>query len=212
MSSLLKTTNRGIAAINSSDLFLRHRLKVVEDIWESVLRSECGQELVDLLRRLRDACSPEGQAPEFMGSEVLKIVESLDLNQAIRAARAFALYFQLINIVEQHYEQREQLRAKAGSKEVELFPKTEAETYSSKPEAELLEKSWLEGLVPRRETGSFESLFPKLRKLNVPPKQIQKLLEKAGYSISVYSAPDGNSPPNHSSKTTADCKDFATSR
>lgn len=178
MSSLLQTTNRGIAAINSSDLFLRHRLKIVEEIWESVLRSECGQELVDLLRRLRDACSPEGQAPDFMGSEVLKIVESLDLNQAIRAARAFALYFQLINIVEQHYEQREQLRTKAGSKEVELFPKTEAETRSSKPEADLLEKSWLEGLVPRRETGSFESLFPKLRKLNVPPKQIQKLLEK----------------------------------
>ncbi len=177
MSSLLQTSDRGIA-VNSSDLFLRHRLKVVEDLWESVLRSECGQELVDLLRRLRDACSPEGQAPEFMGSEVLKIVESLDLNDAIRAARAFALYFQLINIVEQHYEQREQLRAKVGSKEVELFPKAEAETHSGGPEADLLEKSWLEGLVPRREAGSFESLFPKLQSLNVPPKQIQKLLEK----------------------------------
>ncbi|HTL89510.1 MAG TPA: phosphoenolpyruvate carboxylase, partial [Leptolyngbya sp.] len=91
-----------------SDLFLRHRLRIVEDLWETVLRQECGQELVDLLNQLRQMCSPEGQATTFTGSEVLQVVEKLDLNEAIRAARAFALYFQLINIVEQHYEQRDQ--------------------------------------------------------------------------------------------------------
>lgn len=72
---------------------LRYRLKLVEDLWESVLLRESGQELVDLLRQLRAMCSPEGQAPEYPFQEVLKVVESLDLHQATTAARAFALFF-----------------------------------------------------------------------------------------------------------------------
>ncbi|MCX5935286.1 MAG: phosphoenolpyruvate carboxylase, partial [Pseudanabaena sp. LacPavin_0818_WC45_MAG_42_6] len=86
---------------------LRYRLKLVEDLWESVLLRESGQELVDLLRQLRAMCSPEGQAPEYPAQEVLKVVESLDLQQATTAARAFALFFQLINIVEQDHEQEQ---------------------------------------------------------------------------------------------------------
>ncbi|MDB9483393.1 phosphoenolpyruvate carboxylase, partial [Dolichospermum circinale CS-537/05] len=39
-----------------SELFLRHRLQVVEELWETVLRQECGQEMVDLLRQLRNLC------------------------------------------------------------------------------------------------------------------------------------------------------------
>jgi phosphoenolpyruvate carboxylase len=179
MSSLLHSSDQAIT-VTSSDLFLRHRLKVVEDLWESVLRSECGQELVDLLRRLREMCSPEGQAPDFLGSEVLSVIEKLDLNDAIRAARAFALYFQLINIIEQHYEQREQQLAQASIKEVgtQIFPKPEVEAYSGGPEADLLEKSWQENGSARRDAGTFRSLFPKLQSLNVPPKQIQNLIDQ----------------------------------
>jgi len=80
---------------------------MIEELWETVLRQECGQELVDILTQLRDLSSPEGQAPEAVAGELLRVVEHLDLNQAIRSARAFALYFQLLNIVEQHYEQRQ---------------------------------------------------------------------------------------------------------
>ena len=108
MSSLLHTHDQELTVTFASDLFLRHRLKVVEDLWESVLRQECGQELVDSLKQLRSLCSPEGQTPELPETSVPKLIEKLDLNSAIRASRAFALYFQLINIVEQHYEQREQ--------------------------------------------------------------------------------------------------------
>lgn len=178
MSSLVHSSDQAII-VSSSDLFLRHRLKVVEDLWESVLRSECGQELVDLLQRLRDLCSPEGQAPEVLGAEVLSVIEKLDLNEAIRAARAFALYFQLINIVEQHYEQREQQQMYAGAKGVgaQIFPRPEVEAHSGGPEADLLEKSWLEQNTPRREASTFRNLFPKLQSLNVPPKQIQKLVD-----------------------------------
>jgi phosphoenolpyruvate carboxylase len=186
MSSLLQSSDQAIS-VTPSDLFLRHRLKIVEDLWESVLRSECGQQLVDLLQRLRDMGSPEGQAPDFMGSEVLQVVEKLDINDAIRSARAFALYFQLINILEQHYEQREQLRIGRGGRAsapvngvgAQVFPKPEVERFSGGPEADLrpLEKSWQDSNQPRREAGSFQALFPKLHSLNVPPNKIQKLLD-----------------------------------
>ncbi|XGV98477.1 MAG: phosphoenolpyruvate carboxylase [Leptolyngbya sp. BL-A-14] len=176
---------------STSDLFLRHRLKIVEDLWAFVLQQECGQELVDLLNQLRDLCSPEGQAPSFLESEVLRVVERLDLNEAIRAARAFALYFQLINIVEQHYEQRDQQqqyrasRDTASSVAVEQsatiagFPGStgESSTPMGRLEADLLEKS-LQDPEARKEMGTFHWLFPKLRSLNVPPQHVQNLINQ----------------------------------
>lgn len=181
----------------TSDLFLRLRLKVVEDIWESVLRQECGQQLVDLLNQLRVLCSPEGQVQTFAETEVLEVVERLDLNEAIRAARAFALYFQLINIVEQHYEQRDELQFRAlVNSEGSLAQQSngafgasntfgfidgvgigEESTPASRLEADLLEKT-LHDPTARRQLGTFHWLFPKLLSLNVPPQQIQRLVEQ----------------------------------
>ena len=109
MSSLLHSTDQEFAIPSTSKLLLRHRIKVVEQLWESVLLSECGQELVDLLASLRQLSSPEGQATSCSLTSIPEVIERLDLNAAIRASRAFALYFQLINSVEQHYEQRDQL-------------------------------------------------------------------------------------------------------
>lgn len=180
-----------LSPTSTSDLFLRLRLKVVEDLWESVLRQECGQELVDLLNRLRDLCTPDGQAETFAEAEVSQVVERLDLNEAIRAARAFALYFQLINIVEQHYEQRDQLQYRASVKnenrplssasdhEAAEHPRSfgEDSTPASRLEADLLEKT-LHDPNARRQLGTFHWLFPKLKSLNVPPQQIQKLVEQ----------------------------------
>jgi phosphoenolpyruvate carboxylase len=175
--------SRAISDISppTNDLLLRLRLKSVEDIWEQVLSQECGQQLVDLLTQLRDLCSADGQA--FPEAEVLSVVERLDLNEAIRAARAFALYFQLINIVEQHYEQRDQLQYRAIVRETLSTPPSalgqassgEDTTAASRLEADLLEKS-LHDPNARRALGTFEWLFPKLNTLNVPPQQVQKLI------------------------------------
>jgi len=133
---------------------LLYRLKLVEDLWESVLLKESGQELVDLLRQLRAMCSPEGQAPEYPAEAVLKVVESLDLQQATTAARAFALFFQLINIVEQDHEQ---------------------------------EKTSMQRSIPKNgeseNTPAFRWLFPELKRLNVPPGQIQKVLNNLDISL-----------------------------
>src|ERR671933_382111 len=199
MSSLLHSSDQEFAVPSTSDLFLRHRLKVVEDLWESVLCSEFGQELVDLLKQLRDLCSPEGQAPDLPESSVAKVIEKLDLNAAIRASRAFALYFQLINIVEQHYEQRTQQRSRRATysapaasdqsslKQASLIDKensatasinaAEAETQSGGPMADILEKSWQDNSVSPQDAGTFHWLFPYLRQLNMPPQQIQRLID-----------------------------------
>ncbi len=176
---------------SASDMFLRHRLKIVEDLWELVLQQECGQTLVDLLRQLRSIHSAD-EAPAADNAEtlaeVLKVIENLDLNEAIRAARAFALYFQLINIVEQHYEQRgQQQQYRAAYEQVTLpnssiFLSDAASTFSEAEEqngtlqADLLEKN-LRGSQARREVPTLQGLFPKLKRLNVPPRQIQQLID-----------------------------------
>ncbi|WP_088892099.1 phosphoenolpyruvate carboxylase [Leptolyngbya ohadii] len=172
----------------ASDLFLRHRLRIVEDLWEAVLQQECGQQLVDLLHQLRFIYAKKEDAQDVIESPALKVIESLDLNEAIRAARAFALYFQLINIVEQHYEQRgqqQQYRAayeQAGGKASSVFnassatPIEDVEANGSHFHADLLEKT-LHDTAIRRDAVTLQGLLPRLRALNVPPRLIQQIID-----------------------------------
>lgn len=154
---------------------LRRRLRVVEDLWEEVLKEECGQELVDLLRQLRDICSPEGQAAKVPGTEVLKLVENLELNEAIRAARSFALYFQLINIVEQHYEQEEQQQQYRSSYQLGVETSSRSLSDPGSSNGDTQATLW-NGDLPVRRSGTFQWLFPWLRRQNVPPRKIQALI------------------------------------
>ncbi|NJK64401.1 MAG: phosphoenolpyruvate carboxylase [Synechococcaceae cyanobacterium SM2_3_1] len=131
----------------SSPSLLNLRLQMVEQLWESVLERECGPRLLDLLRLLR-ATSPDGQAPAQPPEEVLQIVEHLGLDEAIQAARAFALFFQLINIVEQHYERG--------------------------TEADLAVRNGHQKSV--REHEKLERLLPYLKAQNVPPAWIERLM------------------------------------
>ncbi|MFM9265024.1 phosphoenolpyruvate carboxylase [Tychonema sp. BBK16] len=175
-------------ANSKSDLFLRNRLKIVEDLWESVLRQECGQELVDLLGQMRSVNSAEGQATHFRESNVLQLIEKLDLNAAIRAARAFALYFQLINIVEQHYEQRDQQLAYSGSNSTggRIFPKLPGNAMDTPdrprhregPAPSQTASDATESDIMGKDAGTFHQLFPMLLRLNVPSQQIQRLIDQ----------------------------------
>jgi phosphoenolpyruvate carboxylase len=162
-----------------SELFLRHRLQVVEELWESVLRQECGQEMVDLLRQLRDLCSPEGQATNDLAASAVELIEKLNINEAIRAARAFALYFQLINIIEQEYEQKQQLNRHTAQVDQENLPSI---IYSSNHQEEESPVSFVTGsdlmTSETSQKGTFAALFPLLFKLNVPPQQIQRLISQ----------------------------------
>ncbi|NEO26223.1 MAG: phosphoenolpyruvate carboxylase, partial [Kamptonema sp. SIO4C4] len=188
MSSLLQSSEQAIQVPSSSSmLLLRHRIKLVEELWESVLLSECGQELVTLLKKLRDLCSPEGQTTDLDKSTVVELIEKLDLNDAIRASRAFALYFQLMNIVEQHYEQREQQLARQATykkshtnDDQQNEPNTEQHHNSENSHpvgVKQLEKTWQGSDPTYQKAGTYQWLFPYLYQQNMPPAKIQRLLD-----------------------------------
>ncbi len=188
MSSLLQSSAPELAVPSSSTLLLRHRLKLVEDLWESVLRSECGEDMVILLKQLRSMCSPEGQTTDLPDTSVSELIEGLDLNAAIRASRAFALYFQLINIVEQHYEQRDRQWARGYQKNrvAANDDGDRASTHSENPTSTntasppgigQLEKSWQDSHISKQKAGTYQWLFPHLRQQNMPPQTIQRLLD-----------------------------------
>lgn len=180
MSSLLQASSQNTNYTDDSHVFLTRRIKLIEELWESVLQVECGQELVDLLQQLRSMGSPEGQATGLPTSSVPKLIEELPLNDAVRAARAFALYFQLINIVEQHYEQREQQLNRQIShqnNQRQSLKRQDQDNPQSVMGAEVIEKSW-QGNSTYQKAGTFNWLFPYLKKLNVPPQIIQRLLNQ----------------------------------
>ncbi len=184
MSTVLYPSTPAVNIYTASDLFLRHRLQIVEEMWELVLREECGQQMVDLLKQLRDLCSPEGQATDNQAASVSSLIEQLSINEAIRAARGFALYFQLINIVEQDYEQQQQLTryeedGETGETDLSniIYSSNHQQEVhlNNRVNADLLVKSW-QAKPNVKDKGTFAELFPKLFKLNVPPGQIQRLI------------------------------------
>ncbi|MGV2829510.1 phosphoenolpyruvate carboxylase [Myxosarcina sp. GI1(2024)] len=190
MSTVLQTSLSEIDPISPSHLLLRHRQRLVEDLWERVLHSECGQEMVNLLQKMRALSSPEGLATDLPESSVPRMIEQLSLEDAIQAARAFALYFQLTNIVEQHYERKEQQLSQRT-----ILKKLKAETNgNNNSQSERTETSGTLPLVlgpQHRETSEIESqnhffnrsatfnwLFPYLKKINMPPMMLQRLLDQ----------------------------------
>ena len=165
--------------------FLSHRLQVMEELWEVVLQQECGQELVNLLRHLRQICSPEGHVANFPEAEVLRLIEALDLSDSIRAARALALYFQLINIVEQLYEQREQQQQyQSQYRAAQILRRTvganathASNSVNGRNHLMTSTSSTLSGVeLQPHDKSTFQSLFPWLNRQNVPPRAIQNLL------------------------------------
>ncbi len=180
------------SVLAASHLLLRHRQKLVEDLWESVLRSECGQEMLDLLKQMRSLSSAEGQVTEsFPQSTVPKLIEKLGIDDAIGAARAFALYFQLTNIVEQHYESREQKLArrvthvnrssaeKNGSGNGSGNGSSTTKVKALNPQLEQLQEDWIEpSISSQNNAGLFHWLFPYLKEINMPPLMLQRLLEQ----------------------------------
>lgn len=169
-----------LSIYSNSELLLRHRLKLVENLWELILRNECGQQLVDLLEQLKSACSPEGQTSEIPKQSVSKWIEQLELDDAIKTARALALYFQLINIVEQHYEQRNQkiIRSTTTEDQVNALQTSIIDGNSQMGLNSSEDYSYFSQKPNPASGGTFHWLFPHLQKLNMPPQKIQDLLDE----------------------------------
>uniref|UniRef100_B8HVC9 Phosphoenolpyruvate carboxylase n=1 Tax=Cyanothece sp. (strain PCC 7425 / ATCC 29141) TaxID=395961 RepID=B8HVC9_CYAP4 len=199
MTSTVPLSEQDQILSNRREQALRNRMQVIEDLLEAVLQTECGQTLVDLLRQLRALCSPEGQVRRALDEEVLRLIEKLDFNEAIRAARSFALYFQLINIVEQHYEQQESLyrtHPESGHPLPDLISHISGESFPDKSFSgqnfsahnntvdvrggltERVEHSLYEATSLERHQGTFAWLFPHLWQQNVPPRYLQNLIDQ----------------------------------
>lgn len=173
--------SESLSVPEASEAFLRHRLTIVESIWESVLETECGAELVSLLKNIRRMCAPDGQADKALdNANALQLIEQLSLEDAIRMARAFALYFQLINIVEQHYEQQDQRKHYQAMAAGNGFQQNARKSSNSSGTFLNHVVSTDVGNVAQKQrgTGTFHWLFPLLSQLNVPPRHIQNLINQ----------------------------------
>jgi phosphoenolpyruvate carboxylase len=146
------------------------RLELVEELWLAVLHSECPPGQLERLIRLKELCGrfdPQdgagrnGPCSVRVNSEAIdKVIREMDLADGIAAARAFSLYFQLINILEQHIEENtyiESLRQASTGGQWDPF---------------------LPPLANQSEPETFRQLFERLRALNVPPSGLEGLLRE----------------------------------
>ena len=89
----------------------------------------------------------------------------MDLSEAIAAARAFSLYFQLINILEQRIEEDSYLDS--------LRP-----SWSQQPDAGDHFDPFAPPLASQTDPATFGEVFERLRRMNVPPGQVENLLQE----------------------------------
>ena len=144
---------------------LQQRLELVEDLWETVLRSECPADQAERLLRLKQLSDPitfEDPEEQSSSDAIVLLIREMDLAEAISAARAFSLYFQLVNILEQRIEEDSYLASISSTNEIT----TEKGVDPFAPP-----------LASQTDPATFRQLFERLRNLNVPPAQLETLLQ-----------------------------------
>lgn len=146
---------------------LQQRLELVEDLWKTVLRSECPPEQTDRLLRLKQLSDPinvDINNQTITSDAIVLLIREMDLAEAISAARAFSLYFQLVNILEQRIEEDSYLASMSSFQE--KFSQNESLDPFAPP------------LASQTAPATFRELFQRLRQLNVPPAQLESLLQE----------------------------------
>jgi len=99
MESIRQIKNNNVDLISNNDPLDKNRL-LIEDLWESVLREECPDDQAERLIQLKELSYSkqiDGDSSKTFKNEIVDIVNSMDLAESIAAARAFSLYFQLVN-------------------------------------------------------------------------------------------------------------------
>ena len=151
---------------------LEQRLELVEDLWQTVLRSECPADQSERLLRLKQLSDPvalEGPDGDSTSDAIVALIKAMDLSEAIAAARAFSLYFQLINILEQRIEEDSYLDS--------LAPISQRKDGASHPGQDHFDP-FAPPLASQTDPATFGELFARLRRLNVPPAQVERLLQE----------------------------------
>ena len=98
-----RTRDRDRAALPEP---MRRDVRLLGDILGEIIRDSSGPELLADVERLRhaviDARQRERHDPAAAGDEIIRLVASWSLEQAEQVARAFAVYFHLANLAEEH--------------------------------------------------------------------------------------------------------------
>ena len=106
----------------------------------------------------------EGADENSASTAIVLLIQEMDLAEAITAARAFSLYFQLVNILEQRIEEDSYLASMSSGKE---------NNRQDKPY-----DPFAPPLATQTDPATFRELFERLRRLNVPPAQLETLLQE----------------------------------
>ncbi len=139
---------------------------LIEELWELVLRQECPQDQAERLIKLKQlSYSKQSNATESrtFKNEIVQIINEMDLAESISAARAFSLYFQLVNILEQRVEEDRY-----------IYSFTNQKKENSQDNLD----PFAPPLARQNAPVTFKELFHRLRKLNVPPGRLEDLLQE----------------------------------
>ncbi len=165
MESSRQIKNNNVDLISNNDPLDKNRL-LIEDLWESVLREECPDDQAERLIQLKELSYSkqiDGDSSKTFKNEIVDIVNSMDLAESIAAARAFSLYFQLVNILEQRVEEDRYIQSFT-NKDVQKSPDN-LDPFAP-------------ALARQNAPVTFRELFYRLRKLNVPPGKLEELLQE----------------------------------
>ena len=175
-SSKENTSNHSTECVEDQDpgYLLQQRLELVEDLWQTVLKSECPPDQTERLLRLKQLSDPGKSNKDNSSQAIVQLITEMDLAEAISAARAFSLYFQLVNILEQRIEEDSYLESmKKG--------KLDNVNYKIDPFAP--------ALASQTAPATFRQLFERLRRLNVPPAQLDALMREMAVSYTHLTLP-----------------------
>jgi len=165
MESMEQLTNNKVDLISKNDPLDKNRA-LIEDLWESVLREECPYEQAERLIQLKElsySTPVDEHTSKKFKNKIVDIVNSMDLAESISAARAFSLYFQLVNILEQRVEE---------DRYIQSF--TNKNVHKSPDNLD----PFAPALARQNAPVTFRELFYRLRKLNVPPGKLEELLQE----------------------------------
>ena len=165
MDSLEKLKNNNMDLISNIDPSKKNRA-LIEELWESVLRKECPEEQANRLIKLKQLSHSNPSFPDnpkTLKNEIVDIVNAMDLAESIAAARAFSLYFQLVNILEQRVEE---------DRYIQSFTNQNNKTSHDNLDP------FAPPLARQNAPVTFRELFYRLRKLNVPPGKLEELLRE----------------------------------
>tara|TARA_B100000131_G_scaffold74871_1_gene71261 strand:- start:1064 stop:4033 length:2970 start_codon:yes stop_codon:yes gene_type:complete len=165
MESLKKSKNNKMDLTRDNDP-IKMNLVLIEQLWESVLRQECPNDQANCLIKLKHLSHSNPiieDKSKTVKDEIVGIINGMDLAESIAAARAFSLYFQLVNILEQRVEE---------DRYIESFSNQNIEKSNDNLDP------FAPPLARQNAPVTFKELFYRLRKLNVPPGQLEELLHE----------------------------------